>query len=561
MSSLAYTLFRFRTLPCLALTIGAASLFAQDVPDPVVFAAVRIGSLDKVAAAAGAFADKIQPGVGANAAQIGFGAAMFGIDSDAEILAVLLDPKTSRQPYAIVLSVVDPEAFKKNPAFAVRPADKPDVFRFTAPGGQPLFGAFVEKRLVAAPDQAALATLLPAVRADLDIRGLRAADGQIAVSLSPDLIYGSYKPMIDMMLLGMRGQFAQDTAAGGPNPADVLASLFGTVSELQEFAFSYTFTPDHLDLRARVIAKPGSDTAALLSPGRGPAVTTLGLHSPESAMRATISAKPGPEFWEAYSKFTARLLAASQPEGAEQTAAALSESIREFAAVWDGTASFGVFDNEKNAISGGGVAGVNDPAKALALLRALPELQKKFAALNEAQGLVTELVVGEETGYKDARLIDATQSYRATSPEMEASLSTLRELGMDRMPTTYAVSGDHVLYSMGEGAHAAVERMVDAVATPPAAAVGPADYDMPARSTVFGVVSLPRYASWVRRVAKLPVPAVSAPADAKPGYAFSADIDSGRADLRVRVEATEIAKTIEIFSAKPTETTRSAAGH
>lgn len=537
-----------RTLPAFALTLGsAASLFAQDAADQTIFGALRIGSINQLAEHAAAFAEKIQPGSGANAAQIGFGAAMFGIDADAEILVALLDPATAAQPFALVIPVVDPESFKANPAFAVQPTETPDVFRFNAPNGQPFYASFVGKRLVAAPLPSALAAVLPAVRADADIRGLRAVGGDLALSLAPDRLYAAYKPIIDMMLLGMRGQFTQ--AAGDaqtPNPADMFAANLGSVGELQTIALSVTLAADHIDLRSEIVARPGTAAATLLSPGRGPAVATLGLHDPASAVFGTISAKPGPEFWQAYGKLTANFLAAAKTPNAAGLTAAIDRSIADFAATWDGTASFGMFADGRG-ISGSGIAGTTDADKAFALIQSLPDLQKQFAALNEAQGLVTEAAVGEVVDYEKARLLDVTQTYRALRPELEQSLETMKKMGLDRFVSTYAVTpSGRVIYAVGADSRTEAKRLVDA-ADAPAASITPAAFDLPAQSTFFLAVSLPRYAAWIGQVAGLPSSAKPA-SDARPGFGLSADLDGGRADLRLRLQAAEIAALVGMFN-------------
>ncbi len=537
----------------LVLALTTSSLLAQSPADDAILGALRIGSLDDLAGAAGKFANNVRPGSGAATAQLTGGATAFGIDTTAEILVLVLDPQTAALPVSFVLPVVDPEALKANPALGFKPADRADRYLITL-GGRRMFATFVGKRLVVSPLEAGLDAVLPVVESGEDIRRLRATGGHLALSLSTDRLYSAYKPMLDGMLGGMRAQFAKAAPATGAqtvNPVDIYASFLGSVADLQTVSLRISIQPEHLDIRSLVQAKPGSSTAALLNPGRGPAVTTLGLHDPACAVLGTLSARPGPEFWQAYNDLTAKLLSSigNTSDDSAASGQAMAKALNDFAAIWDGTASFGMFSTGK-IMSGSGAVGITDQARALALIQSLPELQKSMSQINAAQGLVSEATFGAEETYHGARLIDVTQTHRAIDPAMDEGLKALQKLGLDRMTATYAVTADQLLYTMGDDSRADAKRLVDTTSPAPAA-VTPAAYDLPAHSTLFATISLPRYAAWMGQVANLPVKAPPVAADTKPGLALSADLDAGRGDFRMRLSAADISTVIRMFSPAP----------
>jgi len=540
-----------RSLALLPLATVTASLFAEGAPDADILGALRIGSLQDLAASAGAFADQIEAGSGANTAQLTAGANAFGLALDQELLALVIDPQKAGQPYALVLPVLDPEQFKANPAFKFAPlANSPERFQITLPNGQPMFATFVGKRLVASPLEAGLDAVLPAIRADLDIRGLRAAGGHLALSLDTGRLYTAYKPMVDLMLMGMRSQFAQATAQNpkAPNPADIVGSLLGSVADIQDYFLRLSIDAAHLDLRSVITARPGTDSAALFSAGRGPAIALPGALDPESAVFGTVSASPSPEFWAAYHRMSTRLLGAfGQADADADATKTFAETVDAFASIWDGTGSFAFF-TPTQAMSGSGSAGIKDQEKALSLIRRMPELQKTMAAINAAQGIATELTLGEEETLGDARLIQATQSYRATSPEMEAGLQMLQKAGLDNIQATYAITPSRFLYAMGDDSRAETKRLLEASSA--SSDIRPSAYGLPAESTAFVALSLPRYLGWMSRVASLPFSYDAASAPKKPGLAFTTDLVDGRADIRVRLETTEIVSLKNTF-AKP----------
>ncbi len=538
---------RLRALSILPLATFAASLFAEVAPDADILGALRIGSLQDLATSAGAFADKIEPGSGANTAQLTFGAAAFGFALDQELLALVVDPQKSGQPYALVLPVLDPEKFKTNPALKFQAsATTPDRYQITLPNGQPMFATFVGKRLVASPLEAGLDAVLPAIRADLDIRGLRAAGGQLALSVDTGRLYAAYKPMVDLMLMGMRGQFAKVSAQNpkAPNPADVMGTLLGSVADIQDCSLSISIDAAHLDLRSVIAAKPGTDSAALFNAGRGPAVAIPASFGSSASVFGTVSARPTPEFWAAYNRITTRLLGAFGNTDAAATQT-LTDTVNTFASIWGGTGAF-AFLPPTLGISGGAEVGITDQEKALSLIHRMPELQKTMASFNAGQGIATDITLGEEEKLGDARLIDITQSYRALSPEMEEGLKVMQKAGIDKINATYGVAPSRLVYAMGDGAHAETKRLLEAASTP--GEITPAAYGLPAESTTFVAVSLPRYLGWMNRIASLPFAYDAATAPKQPGLALTADLVDGRADIRVRLETSEIVAMKNAFT-------------
>ncbi len=543
-----------RRLALVPLAALAGSLFAEESPDAAILGGLRIGSLQDLAASSGAFAEKIQPGSGANTAQLTFGATAFGLALDQELLALVIDPQKSGQPYALVLPVLDPEQFKANPALKFQAAaSSPDRYQLTLPNGQTMFAAFVGKRLVASPLEAGLDAVLRAIRADQDIRGLRAAGGQLALSLDTGRLYAAYKPMVDLMLMGMRGQFANgqtDKNPQAPNPADVLGSMLGSLADIQDYSLRIAIEAEHLDLRTALVAKPGTQTAALLSAGRGPAVALPAAYDESSAVFGTVSARPTPEFWTAYNQFTSRMLSTMGSPGSEAAGQTIAKTMNEFAAIWDGTGSFAMFPPGKAGFNGGGKIGVNDREKALALIRAMPELQKNMAAINEAQGLVTDVAFGAEQKHGDAILIDATQTMRAAKPEMEEALKQMQKLGLEKITSTYGFTATQLVSVMGENSNAKAKRLLDTSGSA-SAKITPAAYGLPAESTAFVAISVPRYLGWIARVGdSMPFSYDAGAAPQQPGLAMTADIVDGRADIRVRLETSEIVAVKNAF-AKP----------
>lgn len=543
---------RLRRAILVPVSLAASTLFAQDAgPEDAIFGAIRISSLSDLARSAGAFADRIQPGSGANAAQLPAMAAAFGFAADQEVLAVLLDPRKSAQPYALVLSALDPEQLKANPAFNFKPSGtSPERYQFTLPKSAPMFGAFVGKRLVASPLEAGLDAVLPLVQSDADIRRLRADGGQISLSFSADRIYTAYKPMLDLMLMGMRGQFAKATAANASataNPADMVGAMLGSFADVQDFTLRIAVDADRLDFRSTIQAKPGTTAAALFNAGRGPAVALPAGYDPTSVIFGTVSARPTPEFWTAYTQLTERLLSASGAANASgETAKSLTKVINDFAAIWDGTGSIAVL-SAGQGMNGGGSAGITDQKKALALLRTLPELQKNMAAFNAANGLASEVSLGTEEAYGDAQLLDFTQTYRALTPEMQEGLKRLQTVGMDKISATYGITSSRLYYVMGENARADTKRMIDAGAATARSSITPESYGLPAESTAFLAISLPRYLGWISRAGGLPFEVKVADDATKPGFALTADLVDSRADIRVHLATSDIVAVKNAF--------------
>ncbi|MBE2212299.1 MAG: hypothetical protein IAE82_00395, partial [Opitutaceae bacterium] len=181
------------------LALAFASSLLVRAADDSILGALRIASLDDLAATAAAFADNVQPGAGAATAQLTAAAAMFGIDTSSEILVLVLDPQKTPVPLALVVPVVDPAATKANPAFGFTLATTEGRYQVTL-SGRPMFAAFAQNRLVVSPAEQGLDLALPVVETGDDIRQLRATGGQIGLSLDTDRLYTAYKPLIDLML-------------------------------------------------------------------------------------------------------------------------------------------------------------------------------------------------------------------------------------------------------------------------------------------------------------------------------------------------------------------------
>lgn len=543
---------KLRSLALLPLSLLGSALLAQNAADDAIFGAIRISSLEDLANSVAAFADRIEPGSGAQAAQLPLMAGAFGLATDREILALIIDPAKSGQPFAFVLPALDPEQMKSNPAINFQPvAGSSDRFQITLPNGLPLFATFLGDRLVASPLEAGLDAVLPALEAGADLRQLRAAGGQLALSLSADRLYAAYKPMLDFMLMGMRSQLA--AAASGPqaaNPADVLGSALGSLGEVQDYSLSISIQADHLDFRSSVTATPDTQTAALLSAGRGPVVALPAAYDENSAVFGTFSARPSPEFWAAYNRFVGDLVKNLDTSGSTAASEALTKTVNDFAAIWDGTGSVAMF-SPNETMSGSGSAGITDSAKALALLRSLPELEKSMASLNQGQGLATEITLGEEEAHGEARLLDVTQTSRATTPEMEVTLARMQNLGLDKFTATYGVAPTRLVYAMGNASRTEAKRLLDAPAAT-STTITPAAYGLPAQSTVFMAVSLPRYLGWISRMSgDMPFSFDPEAGARPPGLALTADLVDGRADFRLRLHTTEIIALKDSFSPKP----------
>ena len=545
--------FRPLKSAALAFVLSAASLSAQSSADDIVLGALRIGSLQDLASAAGSFANTVKPGAGETTARLISFISEGGIDPAGEVLGLLIDPRLTQEPYAIVLPVADPEHMKADKGLSFQPTADPDIYIVTNLGPRSMAATFVGKRLVASPYEAGLKAVLPLIKSGEDIRQLRAAGGQLALSLSTARLYAAYKPMLDLMLAGVRGKFSQASSKPGRptvNPADMLGCFLGSLGELRTVSLRFSIQPESLEIRSFLEATPGTATATLLSPGRGPTVTTLGLHDPASAFLGTLSARPSPEFCQAYQDLTARLLVTSGAPGAKETSDALRKAMDNFASVSDGSVSFGMGAPGGSIVTGSGIAGITDPAQALTVIKTLPELQKNMVAINAPQGFTTDAVLGSEESYHDATLIDFTRTTRATDPAAKDEVfKMMQKMGMDHLSATYAVTPKRVLYSMGEGSHEIARRLVDAPERP--ALISPATYGFPEQATVFVAISLPRYLALITSVMDLPFKAAPVAPDTKPGLALSADLDAGRADIRVHLASAEIAALMNMATPPP----------
>ena len=106
---------------------------------------------------------------------------------------------------------------------------------------------------------------------------------------------------------------------------------------------------------------------------------------------------------------------------------------------------------------------------------------------------------------------------------------------------------------LGADSHAETKRLLDAPVA--ASTISPAAYGLPVESTTFVAISLPRYLGWIARIGDgLPFSYDAGAAPEKPGFAMTADLVDGRADIRVHLTTAEIVAVKNAF-AKPAAAT------
>lgn len=504
--------------------------------------ALRVSSLNEAVGKALAFANEVKPGSTPEAAMIIGGAGAFGVAVDREIWALLLDPQLSAQPYALVVPVVDVEQVKANPMLGLQAAETAGHYQLRLPNGQAMQASFVDNVIVLAPEAGALDAALAAVRTGGDLRGLRAAGGELGLSIAVDRVYAAYKPMLDMLLAGMSGQMAAlNTSSVGPNPTEMIAAYAAAMAQLSSIDLRVRVQAEQVELRVGATAQAGTRAAALFDVEPGPVVETLGLHDPSSVVLGTMSARPSAAFWQAYNDWVADIFTLMNTPQQGEAATALKEMMIQFSGVWDGAASYG-FLGSGPAISGSAVMGVTDADKLYATLKALPEMQKAISAINSAQGLDTEMVIEGEETVGDARLLHLQQRHAATTPEMMAGMEMLTKIGFAQMRTTYAVTPARLIYTLGEDAPTAAKALL--TATPTASVPRAADFGLPEGTTMFTAVSLPGYFRWISQAMDGLIPglaAVPASPSLSHGLGWTLNLSGGRAESYTVVKASEIA--------------------
>jgi hypothetical protein len=547
---------RPRHATALALVLSSGALFAAANPSDSIFGALRVSSLNELASSTADFAERVSPGSGAAASQLTAGAEQLGIALDQELLALVLDPAVAPMPFAFVLPAVDPATLRAHPAFAFEATPRADVYRVALPNGERYYASFLGNRLVLSPLEPGLEAALAALRSGEDLRGLRAAGGQIGLSLSASRLYSAYKPLLDLMLGAFVAQLESGAAPapGQPDPrpaAAIFTGLVGRLADLEEFRLRLSLQASGIELGSSLVARPGSTLATLLSPGHGPEAPSLGALDPTGAITVgAVSLRPDQNWWQAYTRTSLDLLAslgAPESAAAATARASMEKTFSDFADAWDGSAAFTLLGTE-SSISSTGSAGLADADRALALLRDFPEMQKNTAELNTAQGFSSTLVLGEEQTYQGARLIEVTQTHTATSPAGEEALAMMEKLGMAQMHATYAITPRRAFYALGAEATPRVKKLIDS-ADQNGAGTDLADLGLPADSNLFLAISLPRYLRWFSGAGVLPFSIPEQAASTRPGMLISAKIDQGRADALLRVSAAEIAILIESFSA------------
>lgn len=534
----------------LSLATAATVLAAEASPDRI-FGAVRIASLDDLAASAVNFANQIKPGSVPDAATLTGSATAFGLAGNRELWALLLDPSLSAQPYALALPVIDPEQIKANPLLGLQAASTTGRYQLKLPNGQPMHAVFAGNTLVMAPEPALLDVALAALADGADPRGLRAGGGQLALSFAVDRIRAAYLPMINLMLMGMRGQMAQAMPGGqGPNPADILTAYVDSFSQLSDTSLRLDIQADRLSFRASATALPNTRAATLFDLGSGPAVQTLGLHDPASAIFGTISASPSPAFWQAYNDLSTELVSLFAPGADPVLNETMQQSINDFAAAWDGTGSYAFLAGEAG-LQGSAVLGVGSPEKMSGWIKSFPELQQRLSKLNAAQGLETEVILDDTVTHGDSTLVTFSQRHTATQPEMQIGLEMMKKLGLDDMRTTYAVASRRLVATMGQNSVAKARELLDASEQAPSD-VSPTSLGLPEIAHSFTAFSLPAYLRWISQATGLfALPATQA-APAKPGVGISLNLSGGRAESTTVVMISEILALRDLFEAAQT---------
>ncbi len=525
----------------------STSLRAQPTAgsNPVV-GLLRISSLEELTNAAAAFANTVQPGSAEMAAQVAPMVGQMGIDMNAELLAVLINPQLSSQPYAFVIPVVDPAAVAQNPALGMQPAGSPDVYQVMVPGmGESFYGIFVGKQLVLAPMEANLTALKPLVQAGNLSEPLRPGGGQVALTLAVDALYTAYKPMIDMLLMGAKSSItAGEQTPGAPDPQMLLGTIdnaVNTVSEIKGIGLRLNITPQYLNLSGVLTAKPESNLATSLNLGQANAKPSLQNFSSDSGIIGTFNVRPTPELAKGYLDLLKGGFAMSGQDNNTAAFEEIEQFMNEFVSVWDGTAAFAAMVPGQKLL-GTGSYGITDQAKATELLKRMVGMEKSFNSLSGDSGVTSKTELGNVEQYAGANLVDVKTTTVSTSPEGEEALQALASTGLADISGTYAVTSREVFTAMGEGAREAAKAHVDGKTANSGQVVSPSDYGFADFNNIFIALSVPRMMKWMEQagLGETGMPPAPAASEGKPGIALALTA-AGTGQFQLYLGANELA--------------------
>lgn len=525
----------------------SAGLFSSRANADQVFGAIRISNLQELAVAVAGLANQIKPESVPDAATLTASATAFGVASDREVWALLLDPALGAQPYALALPILDSEKIKTNPMLDLQPGTTPDRYQLKLPNGQPMHAIFNGAYLFLAPEPALLDIAVTSLANDADPRGLRAGGSQLALSFAIDRIHAAYQPIINLMLMGMRGQFAQAAPTQSPNPADIVAAYANGLSQLSDTTLRLDIQADRIVLHTTATARAGTTTAKLFDLQPGPVGAALVLPDPDYVLVGTISALPSPAFWEAYHTFSDDIIKLLIPAAEPDVYATMRQSNENFAAAWDGTATYG-FLTSTGGLKGSAILGLSDTEKMLGWVRSFPALQKRFATLNTTQGLETEVTVENEVIDGDATLVTINQSHTATEPNMQAGLDMLQKMGLDQMRMTYGVASKRLVVTVGQNSVSEAKDLLASNSASGSATMFPAELGLPASAHASTALSLPGYVRWIADASGfLSLPPTSKPST--PGMGLSLNLTGGRADATTVILVSEILALRDLFEA------------
>lgn len=533
----------------LGLSLAAsAGLCSNRANADQVFGAIRISNLQELAVSAAGLANQIKPDSVPDAATLTASATAFGVASDREVWGLLLDPALAAQPYALALPILDPETIKANPMLGLQPETSPDRFLLKLPNGQPMHAVFHDTYLFLAPEPSLLDIAISSLANHADPRGLRAGGSQLALSFAPDRIHAAYQPIINLMLMGMRGQFAQAAPAGqSPNPADILAAYANGLSQLSDTTLRLDLLADRIMLQTTATGRAGTPAAKLFDLQPGPVGEALVLPDTDYVLVGTISALPSPAFWEAYHTFSDELIRMLIPAAEPDVYKTMRQSNEDFAAAWNGTATYG-FLTQTGGVTGSAILGLSNTEKMLDWVRSFPALQKRFSALNATQGLKTEVTVEDEVTDGDTSLVTINQRHTATEPDMQAGLEMLQKMGLDQMRMTYGVASKRLVVTVGQNSVSEARDLLASNRAPGSATIFPTELSLPANAHAVTALSLPGYVRWIAGATGLfSLPPAGQPS--KPGMGITVNLNGGRAEATTTILVSEILNLRDLFEA------------
>ncbi len=552
-----------KSFPTLALVLAGALLVAAThtplpaqqaaAPSPVT-GLLRLSSVTELKTAIGGFAEAIQPGSSAMLEQAVPMAMQFGIDPAGEIVVLFLNPQQTAMPFAVVVPVSDPSAVAANPMLGMQKGEG-DSYTLMIPGQtESMTAAFMGKQLVIAPMPQNIEIVKGFIGAggyQQSVQQLRAGGGQLALTIALDQLYTAYKPMLDVMLMGLKSSMSQAQAAPGqPNPAAMAGQIDSFVSLLADakgLGLRFNVQPTAISLGGVLTAKPGTKLASFINLEKGGAAPALSSFSADSAVLGSFSMKPTAEFYKNYNEFIVGMLTSSGAEGAA-AAPAITKFVNDFAATWDGTGAFG-FMSPTAETMGTAVYGITDSAKAMAMVKGMPALQQSFAGITAASGMKTTSTFGGEEGYKGATLLDVTTSYSATSEEGKEALKGMSAMGMDGgFPAVYAITNRQMVSTLGKGAKEAAKQYLDGNIKN-GATISPKDFGFADDVNMFMAFSIPRIMSWAaKQGGATGIPASAIPAGGRHGLGIAFTGNAGGAQLQLHMSAEEI-KTLTSMGA------------